>query len=429
MKKILTLGLVACLSSMAYGQACFNQEFSIPLAGNSFSQNEDADHNLYEDASIKNWKDAKITYQSYFKAESAGTAQAFVNIKHQGKSSCELKISSPTQQFVLKVSPGEKTYAIGTMKFDKVEYVKLNWQISKGQDAQLDIENLDLKSNNWAIKPSFVVNNVGRFFYWGRRGPSVHLQYQIPEKEQVEWFYNELQVPKTYDIEGTYAMANGFGEGYFGMQVNSATERRILFSIWSPFVTDNPKDIPEEERTKLLKKGPQVKTGEFGHEGSGGQSYLVYPWEAGKTYCFLNTAKPNTANGSTVYTAYFKAKTDSQWQLIASFERPKTNTYLTRCYSFLENFIMSTSEKPRQALYTNQWYRPAQGQWQEVNKARFAIDRTARMGFRKDHSCAVDNDFFVLKNCGFFSESKPLGTMLDRPAKNQAPEVDFEKLP
>lgn len=54
-------------------------------------------------------------------------------------------------------------------------------------------------------------------------------------------------------------MANGFGEGYFGMQVNSETERRILFSVWSPFKTDNPKEIPDDHKITLNKVGQQVK--------------------------------------------------------------------------------------------------------------------------------------------------------------------------
>lgn len=33
----------------------------------------------------------------------------------------------------------------------------------------------------------------------------------------MEWFYNEVTVPKGYDAIGTYAMAIGFGEGYFGI--------------------------------------------------------------------------------------------------------------------------------------------------------------------------------------------------------------------
>lgn len=55
------------------------------------------------------------------------------------------------------------------------------------------------------------------------------------------------------------------------MQANSATERRILFSIWSEWNTDNPGDIPEEYKVVLVKKGPGVIDGEFGDEGSGGK--------------------------------------------------------------------------------------------------------------------------------------------------------------
>lgn len=153
-------------------------------------------------------------------------------------------------------------------------------------------------------KIAFVQNNDGNFYYWGRRGPSVHLSYQVPTDKNIEWYYNELTVPVGQDIIGSYYMANGFGEGYFGIQVNTDTERRILFSVWSPFVTDDPAAIPDSKKIKLLKKGEGVITGEFGNEGSGGQSYLKYNWIAGNTYKFLLRGVPQKDN-STTYSAYF----------------------------------------------------------------------------------------------------------------------------
>ena len=54
----------------------------------------------------------------------------------------------------------------------------------------------------------------------------------------------------------------------------------------------NPSKIPPEDRVQLLRKGPDVQTGEFGNEGSGGQSYLIYPWQAATTYKFLLKANP-----------------------------------------------------------------------------------------------------------------------------------------
>src|SRR5690606_38526648 len=124
-------------------------------------------------------------------------------------------------------------------------------------------------------------------FYWGRRGPSVHLNYEVPTTEDILWFYNEITVPEGEDVLGSYFMANGFGQGYFGIQVNSEAERRILFSVWSPYETDDPSSIPDDYKIILLDKGEGVHAGEFGNEGSGGQSYRKFMWKAGTTYKFL----------------------------------------------------------------------------------------------------------------------------------------------
>jgi hypothetical protein len=93
-------------------------------------------------------------------------------------------------------------------------------------------------------------------------------------------------------------MANGFKEGYFGMQVNSETERKNLFSVWSPFTTDDPCKISIEQKIILLKKGQNVYTGEFGNEGAGGQSYLKYDWVSGNSYKFLLGSIPDGASST-----------------------------------------------------------------------------------------------------------------------------------
>ena len=75
---------------------------------------------------------------------------------------------------------------------------------------------------------------------------------------------------------------------------------------------------------------------EFGGEGSGGQSYLVYPWQAGVTLHTLLFLPTPTANfilsiyrfwlkvtpdgkGNTVYNCYFFDYKVRKWLLIASF--------------------------------------------------------------------------------------------------------------
>ncbi|MFM8725266.1 MAG: DUF3472 domain-containing protein, partial [Planctomycetaceae bacterium] len=149
------------------------------------------------------------------------------------------------------------------------------------------------------LKLDFVRDNQGNMFYWGRRGPSVHLGYTVPRDLPLEYACTELTVPEGQDTIGSYFMANGFSEGYFGMQVNSASERRILFSVWSPFQTDDPKSIPAEQRIVTLASGPDVHIGEFGNEGSGGQSYLVHPWKAGTVCRFLTRVQPDAGSNTT----------------------------------------------------------------------------------------------------------------------------------
>jgi len=264
-------------------------------------------------------------------------------------------------------------------------------------------------------------------FYFGRRGPSVHLSFLLPGDTDVQWFYNEITVPEGDDVIGSFFMANGFAGGYFGMQVNSEMERRILFSVWSPYNTDNPAEIPEESKVLLLGKGRGVTTGEFGNEGSGGQSYKVFDWQAGNTYKFLLRGEPNGDN-YTAYTAYFYAPEEGEWRLIAGFNRPLTNTYLTRFHSFLENFIPATGFIRRKGLFSNQWIRDKDGNWQELTKAKFTADATARKEARLDYAGGSEGTSFYLENCGFFDDAATLDIKLERSSTGNPPDIDFSQL-
>jgi hypothetical protein len=223
-------------------------------------------------------------------------------------------------------------------------------------------------------------------------------------------------------------MANGFGQGYFGMQVNSTTERRILFSVWSPYKTDNPGTIPDDYKIRLLKKGDGVYSGEFGNEGSGGQSYFKFDWKTGTKYKFLLKGEP-AGNVATDFTAWFFAPETGKWKLIASFRRPKTDTYLTHLYSFLENFYTETGNVERRGIYSNQWIYDTENNWVELTKINFTADATARKESRMDYAGGLENGSFFLKNCGFFSETIPIDSYFERKATGILPIVNFDELP
>lgn len=332
------------------------------------------------------------------------------------------------QQLELK-SGASKLTPVGSYRIAEAGYVRVDLRLAERSGGPAEISELIVNSDTPELKVDYVRDNEGNMFYWGRRGPSVHLSYQVPRGLNIQYAYSELTVPEGEDPIGSYYMANGFGEGYFGMQVNSPTERRVLFSVWSPFQTDNPRDIPAEQRIEVLGRGPEVTIGEFGNEGSGGQSFLIYPWVAGKTYRFLTEVKPN-GKGSTFYTSWFGDKEANEWRLIASFRRPQTDTHLRGFHSFLESFNPEYGYIGRRVENGNQWVVDTEGQWHECVTARFSVDPTGGNRHRLDYGGGAEGKHFYMRNCGFFSMTgKPGESFTRESTKEMKPEIKLDELP
>ncbi len=400
---------------------------AIPCEGNCWVVNSSEENEtLIKEGGIQNWVSKETVFRTYFKVEKTGSLNIGILAKLPSGSS-KLKVTFNNISKEVSISKAKfDTVFVGEFNVESTGYQFIEIQgLEKSGGFFPDIESILISGEATLGKVYFARED----FYWGRRGPSVHLNFLVPESTgNVKYFYNEITVPKNNDILGSYFMANGFGQGYFGMQVNSPTERRILFSVWSPYETDNPGAIPEEYKIKLLKKGEGVYTGEFGNEGSGGQSFLKFGWKAGTTYKFLLMGKP-TGKEATDFTAWFFAPEVGKWKLIASFRRPKTDTYLTHLYSFLENFYTETGNIERSGLYSNQWVYSADNKWIELTDIRFTADATARKESRMDYAGGLENNSFFLKNCGFFSETTPIDTYFERRAIGIPPVINFEELP
>lgn len=424
MKNYITI-LFLFLSTIAFAQ---DEVITVPLGGNAYvSRNAGAQlHNK----GIENWTDKNTEFKIYIRLAKQGTLIIGLNEldKVIGESQLSISVNQQAKQISLNAKKKINTL-VGQWQITDTGYIAIAIKGLSKTSAQFpNIGSLFLSGSAINEKTVYVKNNDGNFFYWGRRGPSVHLSYQMPKNIDAAWFYNEVTVPKGEDIIGSYFMANGFGEGYFGMQVNSESERRILFSVWSPFSTDNPKEIPESHQIKMLKKGENVHTGEFGNEGAGGQSYLKYNWKAGNTYKFLLHGQPD-ADSTTTYTAYFFAPELNKWQLIASFKRPQTKTYLKRFHSFLENFIPEYGDITRKVFFGNQWIGDKNGNWIALKSATFTTDNTGNVGYRKDYAGGVDGNKFYLRNCGFFNDFTQPKTSFNRTGESKKPTVDFTNLP
>lgn len=155
---------------------------------------------------------------------------------------------------------------------------------------------------------------------------------------------------------------------------------------------------------------------------------MRYNWKAGLTYKFLIGANPDGKN-NTVYTAYFFDPGRGTWMLIASFLRPRTNSYLTGLHSFLENFLPNGGDKTREVLFGNQWIHDVTGNWIELSKAVFTYDNTAAKGYRMDYAGGLVNNCFYLKNCGFFNNYTLYRTTFERIENKRTPDINFDALP
>ena len=392
----------------------------VPVGGNCWSINGGKVTN----ASVIDWSSTSTIVKTYLYISQTGNIHLSLNMNPGGKNIINVNIQGISKEVNVEGSE-EKEFYVGKWEHVEPGYVMIELQgILKSGASFGTLSSIGISGTAINSETAFVKDNKDNYFYWGRRGPSVHLKYTLPSSDITD-FYSEITVPKGNDIIGSYFMANGFAEGYFGIQVNSLTERRILFSVWSPYKTDNPASIPAEYKITMLKKGNNVHAGEFGNEGAGGQSYLVYPWKAGVTYKFLLRGQPESDN-STIYTAYFFAPEENKWILIASFKRPKTNTYLKNLHSFLENFIPETGDQTRMAIYGNQWVRDTSGVWTAISSAKFTADQTARKQFRLDYACGVKGNTFYLKNCGFFFPNTIIDSQFNIDKPSTPPVIDFK---
>lgn len=261
-----------------------------------------------------------------------------------------------------------------------------------------------------------------------RNAASVHLRYPLPDSIKAIAFYNEITVPANADKLHSYYMACGFSRGYFGIQVNSEKERRVIFSVWDSGneAVDRNK-VPDSNKVALMAKGDQVIAEGFGNEGTGGHSHLVYNWKVGTTYKFLVTALNDSATATTIYTGYFFMSELQKWKLIASFKAPHDGLLLRNLYSFNENFWGVNGQLQRKAFFGNQWVQDERGRWIELTKASFSYDATGKAGDRIDYGAGIENNQFYLWNGGFMPATAQYGDSFERKLNTEKPTIDYTK--
>ncbi len=370
---------------------------------------------ISEDQGITHWDDPTQAVNWYGRFQVAGevTAKVFIRLEKNTESRLKLSIGATSREVKLDGKGFETAVEANFGRFNvpnaghqKIELKSLN---PAGQSAG-NIESLVLDGP--------ATEGVHFNMKERRNAASVHLAYPVDRDLEVEAFYCEVTAVE--EPVATFYMACGWHRGYFGMQVNSPTERRIIFSVWdSGEEAVDRKKVGDENRVRLIGKGEGVYSGDFGNEGTGGHSHLKAMWKTGENQKFLVTAEP-VEKTFTIFSGYWFHPEQKEWMLISSWKAPKEGGYLRGLHSFSENFGGHNGHLLRKARYGNQWIRTADQKWVELTTATFSHDPTGKSD-RFDRSMGVEEGQFFLSHGGFLNGYCDFGDKFDRPATGNAP--------
>ncbi|WP_133177714.1 DUF3472 domain-containing protein [Chitinophaga parva] len=335
----------------------------------------------------------------------ANTALAYATINTKGTLSVSLLAKSPDGAGTVSVTVDGKVLTVNVPQSTTYQQLTAgNVNITNTGIKSFTIKGVKKPGAYYADVNAIVISGTaatGAYYNKSdyRTCPAVHMGYNMHAGDTAAWFYNEIKVPAGSDVVPTFFMANGFYAGYFGIQVNSATERRILFSIWSDYNTNDPNEIPANYSVRLVQKGPLVTTEEnFGNEGSGRHAIAVYNWHTDSTYKFLVHSVPDT--GGVTYSGYIFL--NNQWNLIATYYKPVGVYNMESLYSFIEDFGNGLdSYKQRQMIVQNQWIVTPGGVWKQLTTANFTTTTHDDNFSRTDYGASTTGTGYTYFTSGF----------------------------
>lgn len=427
-----TGGYFADLQSITLSGTAMNgvgDTYAVPISGNSFITSTDVSGaNITGSNGLKDWTNLNTIVSTYVYAKNSGNISVLLKgYVYNGTSTIKVTVNGVSKNVTMTggASTTVSDNYVGDFNVPAAGYVKIDIKgVSKTNTWIGDLTHIVVGSDGVANGARFC--NVPESYYWARRGPSSHMGYSS-NYSNATYFYNEVTVPTAaQNPTGTFYMAIGFNGGYFGIQNNSATRRTVLFSVWSPYSSDNPNQIPVEDRVTLNRKGPNTVSNDFGGEGSGGQSHIQFNWQEGTTYKFLVKGAPD-GNGSTDFTAWFYAPEVGTWSLVASWKRPKTNGYLQGFHSFLEGFDPATGHLTRKVEFKNQWV--YNGQWNAMTTGTFSVDNNFVQNIRSDVKGGNSVSGYSLQMGGFFNDYTLNGVVYNKLFTSTTPNVNFNTLP
>ena len=414
---------LTALALLQPSRAAFSEVHKIPAFTAYMLPNPESAR-ISEARGVTKWDDAAQSINWYGKFKATGELAAKVEL--------ELPAGVTSQLQMTVDGKSQKATATGKGKDQLVTAEFGKFEISSAGFQKFELQSLNEEGKPFGDIKTLILDgpataDVHFNLKERRNAASVHLAYQVPAGAEVEAFYCEVTAIE--DPSTTFYMACGWHRGYFGMQVNSPTERRIIFSVWdSGNEGINRKKVADEDRVHLNGKGEGVYSGDFGNEGTGGHSHLKYMWKTGEKQRFIVTAQP-TDKTHTDFSGFWFHPEHKKWMLISSWRAPKEGGRLKGLHSFSENFGGNNGHLLRKARYGIQWIRTPDGDWKELTTAKFSHYATGKSD-RLDRFMGVEDGEFFLSHGGFVNGYTEFGTPFERAASNTQPDVsELPKIP
>jgi hypothetical protein len=256
-----------------------------------------------------------------------------------------------------------------------------------------------------------------------RAARSVHLGYAA---QDADLFYNEVTVEQS--TAGSYFMACGWNTGYFGIQqLNSPTNKVVIFSVWDPTKGDDASKVPLGQRVEVLHEGAGVRVKRFGGEGTGGQCMWNYSWQTNETCRFAVRA---TVEGEkTSYAGWFFDRATNQWRHLVTFRTRTGGKPLRGLYSFVEDFRRDrrSVDETRRARFGNGWFRNTNGEWLPLQRARFTASN-AEWESKENIDAGISGASFYLSTGGSISRTRELGEWIELTATSDSRPSDLPEV-
>ncbi|TVS08017.1 MAG: DUF5077 domain-containing protein [Planctomycetaceae bacterium] len=177
----LVLPLVLALSVAVQASGREPASWMVPVGGNAFLTGGDAGS---RGRGGLRWDTPETVISLFFRVDRPADLQIALRARvPQGESRIRATVAGTT--FKVDLQGAESAaFPVGSIRVEQAGYVRVDLQgVAKTGPVFAEASDLQITSDTPELALSFVKDNDANRFYWGRRGPSVHLGFRMPEPE------------------------------------------------------------------------------------------------------------------------------------------------------------------------------------------------------------------------------------------------------